>query len=350
MGQPVIDIRGSSRKRRTGMSRWTHLAAFTVVLLILGGGLVWVSLRGGGQSVGSESGLGKSLGTLFSFPVNSDQPGARLDPDVYHVPASPYPRGFNFIFLADGYLSWDEFDHDTQMLLREMKLVEPWKSYPRYNIYQIRPKELDLCGVKVADERKPVLRCNPDGVNRYLNALETGHFKLVVLSRRDFQSWANVVRLQDSGIFFSMPRPAGGPADETANGILFLHLLGHAFGLKDEEMFVIAKADSAPHQPDGPNCAPDRATAERWWGDLVGPEPGVGYFGGCAANKAFIKPTQGSLMNLGDLSQFTPTYGPVSERYLRKVLEYCFSETRHHIADDPNFFETYPEFKECVEL
>lgn len=229
-----------------------------------------------------------------------------------------------------------------------MKSVEPWKSYGRYNIYQIRPKELDICGVKVADERKPVLRCGSDGVNRYLNQLRMGHFKLVVLSRRDFQSWANVARLQDSGIFFSIPQSPANSADETVVGWLFLHLLGHGFGLKDEETIVIAQAHSAPHEPDGPNCAPDRKTAEQWWGYLVGSDPAIGYFTGCAASKNYIKPTKGSLMNLGDLSQFVATYGSVSERYLQNILEYCFSEQIRAATDDLKFFEQYPEFAECA--
>lgn len=272
-----------------------------------------------------------------------------LDPDVFHIPAAPYPRGLSLIFFADGYLSWDEFDRDTQTLMRAMKTVEPWKSYSRYNVYQIRPKELDICGVKIADERKPVLRCSPDGINRYLNQLNTGRFKLVVLSRRTFQSWANVVRLQDSGIFFSIPQSPTNKADETTVGWLFLHMVGHAFGLKDEETIVIAKAHSAPHEPDGPNCAPDQATAKQWWGDIAGVAPGVGYFPGCAASTTYIKPTKGSLMNLNDLSAFLPEYGPVSERYLQKILTYCFSDTRHARDNDPAFFTQYPEFTECAE-
>ena len=273
----------------------------------------------------------------------------QLDPDIYHIPAAAYQRGLDLIFFADGYLSWQEFDSDTQLLLREMRKVEPWKSYSRYNIYLIRPKELDICTVKVKDERKPTLRCDAEKVNKYLNKLRTWHFKFIVLSRRDFQSWANVVRLQDSGIFFSMPRSPRDSIEEQVTGQLFLHMLGHAFGLKDEELFVIAKADSAAHKPDGPNCAPDKTTAKKWWGDLARLYPErVGYYQGCAGVIDYIKPTKGSLMNLGDLSEFVPDYGPVSERYLRKMLEYCFSEKIYSVSDDPDFFGLYPEFKECA--
>lgn len=313
---------------------------------ILVGGALWRSNR---QSKQEEAPRTFPPSQQEKTGQEDAEPNAALDPDIFHIPAAPYPRGLNLIFFADGYLSWDEFDRDVQTLLRAMKSVEPWKSYARYNLYQIRPKELDICGVKVADERKPVLRCSPEGINRYLNQLHTERFKFIVLSRRTFQSWANVVRLQDSGIFFSMPQSPENSADEVTIGWLFLHMAGHAFGLKDEETFVIAKAHSAPHQADGPNCAPDKKTARAWWGDLVGVVPRVGYFQGCAASTTYIKPTRGSLMNLNDLSVFLPEYGPVSERYLTTILEYCFSEKKRLLDDDPAFFSQYPEFEECAE-
>lgn len=272
-----------------------------------------------------------------------------LDPEIYAVPGTPYSRGLHLMFFADGYLSWKDFNTDIDILLEQMQKVEPWASYARYNVYKIKPAEVTICGVQVKDERKPVLRCDPEKINGYLNKIIVqGHFKLIVLSRRDFQSWANVSRIADSGIFFSIPQS---PADEIGKktlGMLFLHMLGHAFGLKDEEIFVIAKAHSAAHQPDGPNCAPDKATAEKWWGDLIGIDPRVGYFQGCAAHTEYIKPTEGSLMNLGDLSKFIPDYGPVSEEYLRKMLTYCFSEKIYSVSDDPSFFQRYPELKECA--
>ncbi len=268
--------------------------------------------------------------------------------DVYQNPLRTYSSGLNLIFFADGYLSFKEFDYDIQVLLQQLRSIEPWKSYDSYSIYKVRPNELDICTVKTENERKPTLRCDAEKINSYLNQLKTDRFKLIVLSRRNFQSWANVSRLSDSGIFFSIPKS---PRDETEKGtlgILFAHMMGHAFGLKDEEVFVIAKADSAAHKPDGPNCAPNKETAEKWWGDLVGKDAKVGYFPGCASKAEYIKPTKGSLMNLNELEFLTDSYGPVSERYLRKILDYCFSEKQYSISDDPEFFALYPEFRECV--
>ena len=237
------------------------------------------------------------------------------------LPDRTYPLGLSLIFFADGYKSWQEFNQDIDVLLRQMKLVEPWKSYSDYNIYRIMPEETSICTIKIKDERRPVIRCNPKLVNKYLNKLRAGYLKLIVLSRQRFESWANVVKDRNSGIFLSLPYPLISRQEEQSGGIFFLHLLGHSFGLKDEEYFVLAKANSAAHKPDGPNCAPDIETAKQWWGDLAVKYPNeVGYFPECAGNKNYIKPTKGSLMNLGDLKYFELTYGLVSERYLQNIL------------------------------
>lgn len=272
-----------------------------------------------------------------------------LDPDVYHAPASPYHRGLNLVFFSDGYLSWKDFDRDVDIIVQGLRSIEPWKSYDRYNVYKILPKEVGICSVVTKDERKPVLRCTSEKTNAYLNRLVlSNNFKFIVLSRRDFQSWANVVRYADSGIFLSLPQSPKDTMEEQALGIQSLHLFGHAFGLKDEEIHIIAKAESAVMLPDGPNCAPDKETAEKWWGDLVGTDQRVGYYEGCSGKQEYIRPTEHSLMNLGDFSPADIDYGPVSERYLRKMLDYCFSDKLVDASADPEFFEQYPSFKSCV--
>jgi len=44
----------------------------------------------------------------------------------------------------------------------------------------------------------------------------------------------------------------------------------------------------------------------------------VGYINGCCGNKDYIRPTIASFMNDPDQAN---DFGPVNERYLRKVLE-----------------------------
>lgn len=290
------------------------------------------------------------LGIFFFFQKTETSKqkeiSKELDRKIYQLPEKPFERGLNLVFLADGYSSGEEFDTDIKFTLQGLKMFSPWKQYEHFNIYKIKPPE-SFCQIKTKDEIKPVLRCE-EKINEYLNQLSLKRFRLIVLSRKDFQSWANVNRLKNGGIFFSLPEKIK-EAEIYQKGILFAHLFGHSFGLKDEEKYVIAKAGGAPHTPDGPNCAPDKATAERWWGDLAQQYPEeIGYFSTCAGNESYIRPTKSSLMNLGDeMDNFNPSYGLVSEIYLAKILKYCFSSEKITLKTDPQFFEMYPEFKEC---
>lgn len=290
----------------------------------------------------AKTGIDQSLGQVQSAgnPI-------KLNAEEFRLPEKVNPRGLNLIFLADQYQSWDEFGNDINFLMEELKTIEPWQSYQFFNIYEINPKEIGLCYIKIKDERKPALRCSPE-INKYLNTLPLEKFRLIVLSRQEFQSWANITRYENSGIFFSMPHALTEKTDQRVNALLFAHLLGHAFGLKDEEIFVLAKAGGAPHTPDGPNCAPDVATAEKWWGDLAKKYREVGYFKGCNGNENYIKPTQASIMNLNTGAPIVYNYGSVSERYLNKVLDYCFSDKQHKVSDDPAFFTAYSDFVACV--
>lgn len=290
------------------------------------------------------------LGESGQSANNSNNP-VKFSTEEFRLPEKVNPRGLNLIFLADQYPSWEEFENDISGLMGELKTIEPWQSYEFFNIYKINPKETGLCYVKTKDERKPVLRCLPE-INNYLNNLPLATFRLIVLSRQEFQSWANVTRYENSGIFFSAPTVLKEKNEQRVYALLLAHLLGHAFGLKDEEIFVLAQAGGAPHTPDGPNCAPDVATAEKWWGDLAEKHPEVGYFKGCCGDENYIKPTRSSIMNLNTGDPIVYNYGPVSEQYLKKVLDYCFSSNdRRAAADsDKNFFKQYQEFEKCLAL
>jgi hypothetical protein len=270
------------------------------------------------------------------------------DFENFRLPEPTYSNGLNLVFFADQYSNWEEFDSDIDFLMKGIKTVIPWNNYMNYNVYKIFSEEGNkICSVKTEDERKPFLRCN-EGINKYLNKLPLMRFKLVVLSRQEFQSWANISRLKDSGIFFSLKDKIS-EEDSQLQNVLFAHLMAHAFGLKDEEKYVLAKGGGAPHTPDGPNCAPDKETAEKWWGDLAKENEQVDYFNTCCGNDEYIKPTKGSLMNLNSGTEnFDSSYGPVSERYLNKILNYCFLEEKVEYEDDKDFFDRYPEFRECL--
>lgn len=312
-----------------------------LVLIIMAILVVWVIIS--------------SLRTDQPNPIQSDEPvrvnnnPVSFNSEEFRLPEAINPKGLNLIFFADQYSLWEDFENDIDVLMEEVKKVEPWKSYSLFNIYKINPKDAEgLCYIKIKDERKPVLRCR-DEINNYLNILPLDKFKLIVLSRQDFQSWANVVRISNSGIFFSIPSTLSNNTDKKSYGILFLHLLGHSFGLKDEELIILAKYDTAVLTPDGPNCAPDVDTAQKWWGELALQEPErIGFFYGCSGNTQYVKPTQSSLMNLNDQSSFIADYGPVSELYLSRILKYCFTSGYYTKKNNPDFFKLYPEFIKCL--
>ncbi|MEK7596373.1 MAG: hypothetical protein AAB564_02405 [Patescibacteria group bacterium] len=296
-----------------------------------------------------QSGKGGSRANASPSPkaAQANNP-ITFNPREFRIPEKINFRGLNLIFFADQYSSWEEFENDVSALLEEAKKVEPWRSYSLFNIYKINPQNsAGMCYIKTQNERKPTLRCREE-INDYLNVLPLERFKLIVLSRSDFQSWANVTRIGNSGIFFSVPNVLSANTDKKSYGILFLHLLGHSFGLKDEELAVLAKYNTAVLTPDGPNCAPNLETAREWWGDLALRHPQrIGFFQGCGGDIRHIKPTQSSLMNLNDQSDFIADYGPVSELYLNKILEYCFTADYYVKKDDAVFFEHYPEIEEC---
>ena len=86
------------------------------------------------------------------------------------------------------------------------------------------------------------------------------------------------------------------------------------------------------------------------WGDMAEQLPGiVGYFNGCCGNEEYIKPTKASVMNLNNATEISYEYGFVSEIYLRKILDSCYTPINQSMpVISDSFFEFYPEFKECL--
>lgn len=325
---------------------WRLLFFVTITLVILAFGGYYLSKT---KPVANLINKTKTTVQGWVNPNKVPKSSVKFNTQEYHNPQKLNLRGLNLVFFSDQYANWDEFNNDSDALITQLKTIEPWKSYNSYNIYKIKPEKTGICYVKVQDERKPALRCNPTDTNDYLANMPLEKFKLIVLSRQEFQSWANISRYENTGIFFSAPKVLKDKSEQKVNALLLAHLLGHGFGLKDEEIYVIAKAGGAPHTPDGPNCAPDVATAKEWWGDLAAKYPEVvGNFKGCAGNKDYIKPTESSIMNLNTGNAVMYSYGPVSEEYLKKVLNYCYSDKSIKYSDDKTFFDRYPEYQACV--
>ncbi len=134
-------------------------------------------------------------------------------------------------------------------------------------------------------------------------------YKLVIIDAKGGQTCAELSQIDKTSLLI-VGRARYNSANSLAKG--FLHELGHSLGLREESI------DSAHNpQPGYPNCATSKKDAQEWWGDLAGRDSRVNYISGCSGNKEYIRPTIASLMNDADKAE---DFGPVNERYLRKVL------------------------------
>lgn len=291
------------------------------------------------------------LGSAWIAP--SFNPHA-FDPVTYQIPDAIHPRGFNIVFVSDDFQTFDEFKQSVANIMGTMKKTEPWKNYDGFNLFLIFNRDNTMCQVDRKNEYAPLLKCSK-ALIPLVQTLPLVKVKIVVVSRKNFISWANLTRFENSFVFYSVPKEK---ENDAFNKKVILVEIAHGFGLRDETRSVNAVSGEAPGRPSPPNCAPTLDVARAWWGDLVKRTGNniltfsrvnndVGFYFGCAGNDSYIRPTQQSLMNIQDFPG-AENYGPVSERYLKKVLDYCFSDTRYRIADDPAFFDLYPELKECA--
>jgi len=279
-----------------------------------------------------------------------------LDKSTYGLPKVLHKNGLNIVFISDKFGSRSDFLSAVGFLKQSLETVEPWKSYDGFNFFSVYSGKNSFCRVETENVRKPTLKCD-EGINNEILPLRLYRFKAIVVSREDFTAWANLTRINNSMVAFSLP--SGGEGQDFYRKVL-LHEFAHGFGLRDEmTKSVIALAGSEATRAGGPNCAPDVKTALSWWGDFVkktangeyvfgNEENDVGFYYGCAGNENYLKPTAGSIMNLQDSTHPSEDYGAVSSDYLNKVLKYCFSDTVYRKSDDASFFDLYPEFKSCV--
>jgi hypothetical protein len=132
------------------------------------------------------------------------------------------------------------------------------------------------------------------------------NFKLMIMDEKRFFSCAQLSLPMVTSLIILGKK---GYRNQKSLAKGFLHELGHSLGLRDEG--ISGEAKRCPPGP--PNCATTKEEAKKWWADLVGKEN----INGCCGNKNYIRPTIASLMNNPDKAR---NFGPVNERYLRKVL------------------------------
>ncbi len=264
--------------------------------------------------------------------------------------AADNPVELTFLVHLDNYPTETEGLVDIKILEDALASVKPFSRYSAaLRIRELPFQSERLCSKKKAGP-KDLLECS-NALIDLVNAQGIDKFKLVVLSKEEFVPNAKVARGKNSSIFMPALYPNMGN-DEKKDFMrkLFLHEVGHAFGLRDEygrdwnkSGIVDSELASLPsnnvaYQAARPNCAPDLKTAREWWGESIGVE-GTGYYSGCSGNMKYVRPSEDKLMSAyaKDIS-----YGYVSENYLDQVIS-CF-----YLADDSKpcrkFRKTYPKF------
>ena len=243
---------------------------------------------------------------LFAFPSFSWQINSFQEEDFPVVEKNQIT--LNLVFVSLGYQREDNFEKDISSILARLKKTSPFREFKSLKIYLLDTglKEKDALFKK--SKNFPFLKVKNSliqGIKRRVG----GVYKLVILNKESSASAAELSSIKDISLII-LGKSSYGKKNRIAK--VFLHELGHSLGLREEN-----PASSQPIISGEPNCAPDKETAKKWWGDAAEENSGVDYFEVKARNKTFIKPTLRSIMN----NPFKSSgYGPVNERYLRGEL------------------------------
>lgn len=213
------------------------------------------------------------------------------------------------IVLPLHYQDLRAFGADVEALTDALRHASPFHELSDGRIsWELLAPLADEATALVPVNGTPPLAIRLDVIKR-LDAAHPAPYKLVVLDATGRRSCAELSELSRRSVIIL---GSHGFRTSTLLGRGFLHELGHALGLRDECVRCAATGDAG-----FPNCARTRAEAEAWWGSLVGVEPRVDFFSGCAGRKDYVRPTMASLMNdpahAGD-------FGAVNERYLRQAF------------------------------
>lgn len=265
-------------------------------------------------------------------------------------------NNLTILFYYDGYADQSLALRHIGLLQGALKNVEPFKSSKNLHTRVITSGS-EKCKVEQGPQK--ILRCDKSLIED-INKLNIKHFKLVVLSPKDFVPNARQARGKNSTIY--LPAFKGVLTDDELNVFLarfFLHELGHSLGLRDEYKFdrndnvsPERVSDNIAYQAAQPNCAPDKETAQKWWKEYETAGL-ITYENGCAGMERYVYPQKTTLMSVEPEPE---AYGVVSEDYLRGTLA-CFygADTAYERAlkggsDKPllgicdSFKKQYPNF------
>ncbi len=228
---------------------------------------------------------------------------------IVHHKDAPDKAILRIIFCPLHYRDGRDFLKDIGIITKKLFRLKPFSEFEG----EIALSYLELSSEEEKSVFKPVsafppLLARQDFIDSLSRKIE-GPYKLVIIDAKGGTTCAELSRTDKISLLI-VGRSRYNNTNSFAKG--FLHELGHSLGLRDE--FI----DSAHNpEPGYPNCALTKKEAREWWGDLVGRDSRVNYISGCCGNRNYIRPTIASLMNDADKAE---DFGPVNERYLRKVL------------------------------
>ena len=214
----------------------------------------------------------------------------------------------NIVFLPLNYQRKDNFKKDTSLIISRLKITSPFNQFRGFRFYllNITSKEKGILFKKC--KKFPYLEVRNDLIRDIRNKLN-GTYKLAILDKGGNTSAAEISKANEISLII-LGRNSYGKKNRLSKA--FLHEFGHSLGLREEN-----PSSSQPIIAGPPNCAPDKETAVKWWGNIAKTREGVDYFKMQSGEKVFIKPTRRSIMNNPFISC---GYGPVNERYLRREL------------------------------
>lgn len=219
-------------------------------------------------------------------------------------------RLFNLVFCPLNYRNKEDLSRDMNVLIQRLNKTRPFDEFAgriRFSYIALSREEENMIFKRT--QGFPPLKVRQDFLDSILTYLKS-NYKLIILDASGGVSCAELSSIDKMSLVI-LGRRRYKNKSSFAKG--FLHELGHSLGLRDE---CVDCGELCPPGP--PNCATTEEEAKNWWGDLVGNASRVHYIRGCCGNTDYIRPTIASLMNDPDKAG---DFGPVNERYLRKILE-----------------------------
>lgn len=244
---------------------------------------------------------------FFSFTCNCF--AYDIEPYLKQSSFESKERAFSLIFCSLGYQDKEIFLKDIDVLVQRLKKTKPFNEIKTTGFWCVFTSKEEEDIIFKRTQSFPPFKVRSGFLGDILVKFKSG-YKLVIVDAQGSVSCAELSSADNMSLII-LGRRRYKDEDSFAKG--FLHELGHSLGLRDECVDCAQLSLAGP-----PNCAATKEEAQNWWGDLVGKEPRVNYIRGCCGNKDYIRPVIASFMNDADKAE---DFGPVNERYLRKVLE-----------------------------